>query len=556
MKKIRTGIENFKEMIDSDAYYVDKTNLIKDTIDRKVVLYTRPRRFGKTLNMSMLYYFYSIEEKENAYLFNHLKVSNDLEMLKYQNQYPVVSISLKGLDGDCFEEQKNKFLILIQEFFYNHNELLESPKLNKVMKDKLIRLYEGDVNLSELENSLAFITHCMKMHYSRKVIVLIDEYDVPLQKAYIKGYYDEMSTFISSVFHDLLKTNDSLEKGILTGCLRIARESIFTGLNNFDVLGITDYNASDCFGFTQDELDEMLEYYSLLEKRDLIKDWYDGYSFGNSEIYNSWSVTKYIKDLLSNNNNMPISYWANSSGNDIVRKYIKEANINLRDELRILVEGNSLIKDVKPELTYKEMDDLNNIYSFLLYTGYLKIRDRVYDNDNKPIKDCYELVIPNKEVKEIYEHTFMEWYNEYKSEYSNQLINDLLNKEALNAESIVNDILSKDISYHDYNEKFYHGLLVGLLHNDYYSIKSNRESGLGRSDLVLKCSDLNKPAIIIECKYTKDLSHLREVAKKGLQQIVEKEYIQELKNEQYRNIICYSMAFSKKTCIILLLEND
>ena len=556
MKKIRTGIENFKEMIDRDAYYVDKTNLIKDTIDRKVVLYTRPRRFGKTLNMSMLYYFYSIEEKENAYLFNHLKVSNDLEMLKYQNQYPVVSISLKGLDGDCFEDQKNKFLILIQEFFYNHNELLESPKLNRVMKDKLLRLYEGDVNLSELENSLAFITHCMKMHYSRKVIVLIDEYDVPLQKAYIKGYYDEMSTFISSVFHDLLKTNDSLEKGILTGCLRIARESIFTGLNNFDVLGITDYNASDCFGFTQDELDEMLEYYSLLEKRDLIKEWYDGYSFGDSEIYNSWSVTKYIKDLLSNNNNMPISYWANSSGNDIVRKYIKEANINLRDELRILVEGNSLIKDVKPELTYKEMDDLNNIYSFLLYTGYLKIRDRVYDNDNKPTKDCYELVIPNKEVKEIYEHTFMEWYNEYKSEYSNQLINDLLNKEAQNAESIVNDILSKDISYHDYDEKFYHGLLVGLLHNDYYSIKSNRESGLGRSDLVLKCSDLNKPAIIIECKYTKDLSHLREVAKKGLQQIVEKEYIQELKNEQYCNVICYSMAFSKKTCIILLLEND
>ena len=556
MKKIRTGIENFKEMIDSDAYYVDKTNLIKDTIDRKVVLYTRPRRFGKTLNMSMLYYFYSIDEKENAYLFNHLKVSHDPQMLKYQNQYPVVSISLKGLDGDCFEDQKNKFLILIQEFFYNHNELLESPKLNKVMKDKLLRLYEGDVNLSELENSLAFITHCMKMHYSRKVIVLIDEYDVPLQKAYIKGYYDEMSTFISSVFHDLLKTNDSLEKGILTGCLRIARESIFTGLNNFDVLGITDYNASDCFGFTQDELDEMLEYYSLLEKRDLIKEWYDGYSFGNSEIYNSWSVTKYLKDLLSNNNNMPISYWANSSGNDIVRKYIKEANINLRDELRILVEGNSLVKDVKPELTYKEMDDLNNIYSFLLYTGYLKIRDRVYDNDNKPTKDCYELVIPNKEVKEIYEHTFMEWYNEYKSEYSNQLINDLLNKEALNAESIVNDILSKDISYHDYNEKFYHGLLVGLLHNDYYSIKSNRESGLGRSDLVLKCSDLNKPAIIIECKYTKNLSHLREVAKKGLQQIVEKEYIQELKNEQYRNVICYSMAFSKKTCIILLLEND
>ena len=556
MKKIRTGIENFKEMIDSDAYYVDKTNLIKDTIDRKVVLYTRPRRFGKTLNMSMLYYFYSIEEKENAYLFNHLKVSNDLEVLKYQNQYPVVSISLKGLDGDCFEEQKNKFLILIQEFFYNHNELLESPKLNKVMKDKLLRLYEGDVNLSELENSLAFITHCMKMHYSRKVIVLIDEYDVPLQKAYIKGYYDEMSTFISSLFHDLLKTNDSLEKGILTGCLRIARESIFTGLNNFDVLGITDYNASDCFGFTQDELDEMLEYYSLLEKRDLIKEWYDGYSFGDSEIYNSWSVTKYLKDLLSNNNNMPISYWANSSGNDIVRKYIKEGNINLRDELRILVEGNSLIKDVKPELTYKEMDDLNNIYSFLLYTGYLKIRDRVYDQHHQQIKNRYELVIPNKEVKEIYEHTFMEWYNEYKSEYSNQLINDLLNKEPQNAESIVNDLLSKDISYHDYDEKFYHGLLVGLLHNDYYSIKSNRESGLGRSDLVLKCSDLNKPAIIIECKYTKDLSHLREVAKKGLKQIEEKEYIQELKNEQYRNVICYSMAFSKKTCIILLLEND
>ena len=556
MKKIRTGIENFKEMIDSDAYYVDKTNLIKDTIDRKVVLYTRPRRFGKTLNMSMLYYFYSIDEKENAYLFDHLKVSHDPEMLKYQNQYPVVSISLKGLDGDCFEEQKNKFLILIQEFFYNHNELLESPKFNKVMKDKLIRLYEGDVNLSELENSLAFITHCMKMHYSRKVIVLIDEYDVPLQKAYIKGYYDEMSTFISSVFHDLLKTNDSLEKGILTGCLRIARESIFTGLNNFDVLGITDYNASDCFGFTQDELDEMLEYYSLLEKRDLIKEWYDGYSFGDSEIYNSWSVTKYLKDLLSNNNNMPISYWANSSGNDIVRKYIKEGNINLRDELRILVEGNSLIKDVKPELTYKEMDDLNNIYSFLLYTGYLKIRDRVYDQHHQQIKNRYELVIPNKEVKEIYEHTFMEWYNEYKSEYSNQLISNLLNKEPQNAESIVNDLLSKDISYHDYDEKFYHGLLVGLLHNDYYSIKSNRESGLGRSDLVLKCSDLNKPAIIIECKYTKDLSYLREVAEKGLKQIIEKEYIQELKNEQYRNIICYSMAFSKKTCIILLLEND
>lgn len=545
MKLLPTGIENFKTMIDKSAYYVDKTNFIEDVLNEQVVSYTRPRRFGKTLNMSMLYYFFSIKEKENAYLFDGLNVLKNKDALKHQNKYPTIFISFKEMKNLTFDAQISSFSNVIYELLEKNLEILSSDQLSDTTKDILNKLHNRSSSVEDLKISLRIITKALYTYYQQKVIVLIDEYDVPLQAAYQNNYYEEMVEFLRSVFSSALKTNDALEKGVMTGCLRISKESIFTGLNNFTAYSVLNNISSESFGFTESEVKKLLKDYNLSEKMDEVKEWYDGYQFGNKEIYNPWSTLIYVKNITQDVSFKPISFWANTSGNDIVVKYIQNGDKKLRKEFDVLMSGQSLIKYIKPELTYREMDNINNIYSFLLLTGYLKvIKDR---GENQ-----YELVIPNKEVFEIYKQSFMSYFEDYTASKKNELYQELVDGDAKKVNLLLNDILLRSISYFDNQESFYHGFLVGLL-ND-YEVVSNRESGNGRFDVCVLPENILGTVVLIECKHSISEDDLIDDAKEGARQIVEKKYLEEHKFKKYEKAIGYGISFYKKQCYVVKVE--
>lgn len=546
MKLLPTGIENFKTMIDKSAYYVDKTNFIEDVLNEQVVSYTRPRRFGKTLNMSMLYYFFSIKEKENSYLFDGLNISKNKDALKYQNKYPTIFISLKEMKNLTFDVQISSFSNVIYELLEKNLEILSSVQLSDTTKDILNKLHNRSSSIEDLKISLRVITNALYTYYQQKVIVLIDEYDVPLQAAYQNNYYEEMVEFLRSVFSSALKTNDALEKGVMTGCLRISKESIFTGLNNFTAYSVLNNISSESFGFTELEVKQLLKDYNLSEKMDEVKEWYDGYQFGNKEIYNPWSTLMYVKNITQDVSFKPISFWANTSGNDIVVKYIQNGDKKLRKEFDLLMNGQSLVKYIKPELTYREMDNINNIYSFLLLTGYLKvIKDR---GENQ-----YELVIPNKEVYEIYKQSFMSYFEDYTTSRKGELYQEFVDGDAKKVNLLLNDILLRSISYFDNQESFYHGFLVGLL-ND-YEVESNRESGNGRFDVCVLPENILGTVVLIECKHSISEDDLIDDAKEGARQIVEQKYLEEHKFKKYENVIGYGISFYKKQCYVVKVEH-
>lgn len=547
MKLLPTGIENFKTMIDKSAYYVDKTNFIEDVLSEQVVSYTRPRRFGKTLNMSMLYYFFSIKEKENAYLFDGLNISKNKDALKVQNKYPTIFISLKEMKSLTFDAQISSFSNVIYELLEKNLEILSSDQLSDTTKDIINKLHNRSSCIDDLKISLRVITNALYTYYHQKVIVLIDEYDVPLQAAYQNNYYEEMVEFLRSVFSSTLKTNDALEKGVMTGCLRISKESIFTGLNNFTAYSVLNNISSEFFGFTELEVKQLLKDYNLSEKMDEVKEWYDGYQFGNKEIYNPWSTLMYVKNITQDVSFKPISFWANTSGNDLVVKYIQNGDKKLRKEFDVLMSGQSLIKYIKPELTYREMDNINNIYSFLLLTGYLKvIKDR---GENQ-----YELVIPNKEVYEIYKQSFMSYFEDYTTSRKGELYQELVDGDAKKVNLLLNDILLRSISYFDNQESFYHGFLVGLL-ND-YEVVSNRESGNGRFDVCVLPENILGTVVLIECKHSISEDDLIDDAKEGARQIVEKKYLEEHRFKKYENAVGYGISFYKKQCYVVKVEYD
>lgn len=546
MKLLPTGIENFKMMIDKSAYYVDKTNFIEDVLNEQVVLYTRPRRFGKTLNMSMLYYFFSIKEKENSYLFDGLNISKNKNALKVQNKYPTIFISLKEMKSLTFDAQISSFSNVIYELLDKNLEILSSDQLSDTTKDILNKLHNRSSSVEDLKISLRVITNALYAYYQQKVIVLIDEYDVPLQAAYQNNYYEEMVEFLRSVFSSALKTNDALEKGVMTGCLRISKESIFTGLNNFTAYSVLNNISSESFGFTESEVKQLLKDYNLSEKMDEVKEWYDGYQFGNNEIYNPWSTLMYVKNITQDVSFKPISFWANTSGNDLVVKYIQNGDKKLRKEFDLLMNGQSLIKYIKPELTYREMDNINNIYSFLLLTGYLKvIKDR---GENQ-----YELVIPNKEVYEIYKQSFMSYFEDYTTSRKGELYQEFVDGDAKKVNLLLNDILLRSISYFDNQESFYHGFLVGLL-ND-YEVVSNKESGNGRFDVCVLPENILGTIVLIECKHSISEDDLIDDAKEGARQIVEQKYLEEHKFKKYENVIGYGISFYKKQCYVVKVEH-
>lgn len=547
MKLLPTGIENFKTMIDKSAYYVDKTNFIEDVLNEQVVSYTRPRRFGKTLNMSMLYYFFSIKEKENAYLFDGLNILKNKDALKHQNKYPTIFISFKEMKNLTFDAQISSFSNVIYELLEKNLEILSSDQLSDTTKDILNKLHNRSSSIEDLKISLRVITNALYTYYQQKVIVLIDEYDVPLQAAYQNNYYEEMVEFLRSVFSSALKTNDALEKGVMTGCLRISKESIFTGLNNFTAYSVLNNISSESFGFTELEVKQLLKDYNLSEKMDEVKEWYDGYQFGNKEIYNPWSTLMYVKNITQDVSFKPISFWANTSGNDIVVKYIQNGDKKLRKEFDVLMSGQSLIKYIKPELTYREMDNINNIYSFLLLTGYLKvIKDR---GENQ-----YELVIPNKEVYEIYKQSFMSYFEDYTTSRKGELYQEFVDGDAKKVNLLLNDILLRSISYFDNQESFYHGFLVGLL-ND-YEVVSNKESGNGRFDVCVLPENILGTVVLIECKHSISEDDLIDDAKEGARQIVEQKYLEEHRFKKYEKAIGYGISFYKKQCYVVKVEYD
>ena len=547
MKLIPTGIENFKTMIDKNAYYVDKTNLIADILNEQVVLYTRPRRFGKTLNMSMLYYFFSIKEKENAYLFNDLYISKNKEALEHQNKYPTIFISLKEMKNLTFDAQISSFSSIIYELLEKNLEILSASQLTDATKKKLNSLHDETTSIEDLKFSLRIISNALYTYYHQKVIILIDEYDVPLQSAYQNNYYDEMVDFLRSVFSSALKTNDALEKGIMTGCLRISKESIFTGLNNFKTYSLLDEMNEEYFGFNENEVKQLLEDYQLSSYMNEVKEWYDGYLFGNTEIYNPWSTLMYVKNKIQDQSFKPVSFWANTSGNDLVDNYIQNGSDELHEEFEQLIQGKSLEKYIKPELTYREMDHINNIYSFLLLTGYLRVIEDLGENK-------YKLVIPNKEVYEIYKQSFMSYFEDYTFVRKEDLYQCLVREDVDQANEILGDILSRSISYFDNQESFYHGFLVGLFSGK--KIKSNREAMHGRFDLCILPKQIFQTALILECKHSKSVKELVSDAKEVAKQIIDNKYEDEIINDGYLHVKGYGISFYKKYCYIVKAENS
>ncbi|QSI27624.1 AAA family ATPase [Erysipelotrichaceae bacterium 66202529] len=496
--------------------------------------------------MSMLYYFFSIKETENAYLFQNLNISKDTQLLKHQNQYPVIFITLKDMKNNSFHKQLEMYSLLIQKVIRKNKELLTSKDIDEFDKERIINLYRGVHNEVDLQNALGFISDCLMQHHHKKVILLIDEYDVPLQNAYLNGYYDEMVNFLRNVFSAAFKTNDALEKGVLTGCLRIAKESIFTGLNNFRVVSIFDEISNQRFGFTQPEIDTMLQDYQLKDYQKQMKEWYDGYQFGGCDIYNPWSALMYVDKLANTSRREPESFWANTSGNDIIYRYIKEANPKMRDEFDILAAGGMIEKAIKDDITYREMDQISNVYSFLLYTGYLKAI-RCLDED----KRIYQLMIPNKEIKRVFLSIFSEWFDEQVEHSGNSFVEALMKEDLIQAADILNNILFQSISYFDYDEKFYHGLLIGMLSE--YQTVSNGEAGLGRFDIAILPLSRMSRGVILELKVAKQEEDLQKLSEEACRQIRDMKYIEGLQKKGYEDILGYGIAFYKKSCIITAL---
>ena len=530
-------IEDFKKLIVANAVYADKTNFIKEVMSKDVVLYTRPRRFGKTLNMSMLYYFFSNQE-DSFNLFKDLNIAKDAEAMKHLNKYPVISISLKELSNRSFDNSISHFKSLISSYIDKNQYLLTSENISEVNRNKILKLYDETGDIADYQQSLKLLSDCLYTHFNEEVIILIDEYDVPLRYAHQYGYYDDMLDFIRPLFSSALKTNDYLFKGIMTGCLRIAKESVFTGLNNFRTDSILSYDDEVYFGFTEEEVKSILDEYNMPEKFKDIKDWYDGYIFGDKEVYNPWSALQYIDDTKNRDDLKPSSYWANTSGNDIIYDFLKHSDPALRNNFEKLVNGEAIEATIYPEMTYRELDDKEMIYSYLLVTGYLKATKDLGDNK-------YELMIPNKEIRYIYTSYFRKYIVSLQDTYSSKFCNSLIKGDANEAETELNDFLFRTVSFHDYKEDYYHGLIIGML-ND-FELLSNREFGLGRPDIVAYNP---KATLCIEIKKADRLKDLDKSADEAISQIKDKKYVEGLKSSGYRNIKAYGIAFFDKSCCV------
>lgn len=550
--KLPVGIENFEEIRTKGFYYVDKTELIRDLLNSwgKVNLFTRPRRFGKTLNMSMLKYFFEIGT--DSALFDGLAISREKELCdRHMGKYPVVFLSLKGVDGLNFETAYEEFCKLIRNEAFRLRFLNDSEKITDVEKESFRHILNGDYSEKDIRSSLQTMCSLLEKHYGQKVVLLIDEYDVPLDKAFNHGYYREMIDLIRSMFGAALKTNDSIFMAVLTGCLRISKESIFTGLNNFKVLSIMDTRFDEHFGFTDSEVMRLLEDYNLSDHFDVTKSWYDGYRFGDADVYCPWDVVNYVDLLKADPKAKPRAFWINTSGNDLVKRFVDKADKTTQGEIERLINGEAIEKNVRSELTYNEIDDsIDNLWSVLFTTGYLT-------KDGETDDGKLRLVIPNREVREVFILQIQEWFRKTFVRDDKPMRDFCQAFQTGDAEVIqkhLNLVMTRMISIldtkarDDQKENFYHGLLLGLLRSDpTWLIMSNVESGDGFSDILIEPDDPDA-GIIIEVKYSPTFAGLDEACKKALEQVKTRRYDEKLRNEGRENLIAYGIAFNRKRC--------
>ena len=558
LKKLPIGIENFEEIRREDFYYVDKSHIIEQLLTQwgKVNLFTRPRRFGKSLNMSMLQSFFEIGKDKT--LFDGLRISDNQELCeKYQGKFPVVSVSLKGINGATYEEARRFLIKTINEEARRLSVLSDSTELDETDHELLTQLKKKEMTNDSLVYSIRELTELLEKHYGSKVIVLIDEYDVPLAKANENGYYDEMVLLIRNLFENALKTNSSLKFAVLTGCLRIAKESIFTGLNNFKVYSITDKSFDETFGFTDAEVKELLRYYGQEKYYETVKEWYDGYRFGNVDVYCPWDVINFCSDHLADPGLEPKNYWANTSGNSVISHFIDSVGKPqklTRMELEQLVNGGIVQKEINSELTYKELySSIDNLWSTLFMTGYLTQR-------GEPSGNRYNLVIPNREIRNIITNHILKMFKENVKDDGktvSDLCDALLNQNPEKVELIFTEYMKKTISIRDTfaqkptKENFYHGLLLGILgFKENWSVMSNRESGDGFGDILIRIED-EDVGIVIEVKYADD-GNLQGECEKALQQIIDIRYTEALEQEGIHTIIKYGIACYRKKCKVLM----
>lgn len=556
-KPLPIGVDNFKKIIEEGYFYVDKTLMIRDLLDMKgeVTLFTRPRRFGKTLNMSMLRYFFEKDPNENTgvnqRLFEGLKIMDEGDQyLFHMGKYPVITLSLKSMKQPTYALVFDMLKKALAEEYLRHWPTVKSStSLTHTQLDRYIRIRDIKGNDSDYMDALKFLTECLYQCQGEKTVILIDEYDVPLENARFAGFYDEIISVIRSLFESALKTNDHLAFAVVTGCLRISKESIFTGLNNLKVVSVTSSSYAEHFGFTQYEVDAMLRAYGLSQNQNAVKDWYDGYTFGSAQVYNPWSVINYADSCRVNKNVIPRPYWSNTSSNNIVRALIDQADLSLKQEIEALIEGKSIIKPIHEDITYSDMDSTEeNLWNFLFFTGYLtKIREH---QEEEMI--CMEMKIPNREVRYIYKTAVLRWF-EAKTEKMEltPLYESMLSGDTKKMEEILSETLMETISFYDYQEGYYHGFLAGMLKNiGNYIVLSNRESGNGRPDIIVKYPSVRGKAIIIETKVSKTYDGLETKCDEALEQIETQKYDEALRREGYRDIVKYGVAFYRKECMV------
>ena len=561
-KKIPVGIDSFEKIRKYGFYYIDKTRLIEQIMQNwsEVSLFTRPRRFGKTLNMSMLRSFFELGTDKS--LFDGLYISKNKELCEeHMGKYPVIFFSLKSVEGLKFENARYRIIEMIGREAQRYEFLAESDKLSeneKAQYKALIALDNGKYTMDDdiLISGIQMLSHLLYKHYGQKTVILIDEYDVPLDKAFENGYYKEMVSLIRGIFGMALKTNDSLQFAVLTGCLRISKESIFTGLNNFEVLSILNTQYDEAFGFTDGEVKQILEDYDLSDHYPDVKEWYDGYHFGNTDIYCPWDVIRYSKNLCADPAALPEDFWSNSSGNAMVRRFIDKADIRTKNEIERLIAGEDIEKDISQELTYDEIDkSIENLWSVLFTTGYLTHKGCTESGR-------YRLAIPNKEVRNLFIRKIREWFSDVTRNDGKTLeefCNAFVDKDPRKIEQIFGDYLWNTISIRDTatakakKENFYHGILLGLLgYKASWLIKSNAESGTGYSDILVEVPD-NRTGIVIELKYAED-GDMDAACSRALEQIEEKEYVDKLRQDGMRNFIKYGIACFKKDCKVVIGE--
>ncbi len=570
--KLPVGIDDFRKLRESSFYYVDKTRLIEQLLLNwsEVTLFTRPRRFGKTLNMSMLKSFFEIGTDKS--LFDGLYISGNKELCdEYMGKYPVIFLSFKGVEGLTYDEAFDAFVRVIGKEISRVSFLADSDKLTMLEREQykgLTIIEDGNFVFSKdkLISSLQLLSQMLYKHYDQKVVILIDEYDVPLDKAFQNGYYKEMVSLIRGLFGQALKTNEFLQFAVLTGCLRVSKESIFTGLNNFEINSIVDIDHDEQFGFTDDEVMKLLSDYDRSERYHDAKEWYDGYHFGNADIYCPWDVINFAKKLVSDPAARPSAFWINSSGNDMVKRFVDKADQTTRDEIEKLVAGGFVEKQLRLDLTYDEIDNtIDNLWSVLFTTGYLTKIGEVKVPDSESY--AYKLVIPNKEVREVFILQIQEWFKAVVANDDDTmklLSKAILDKDEKQIARQLNIVMSRMISILDtkapdaMKENFYHGLLLGLLRgsNPDWLIKSNRESGDGFSDILIEPEDPDA-GIVIEVKYAKEMKDLDAACEVAMAQIKNKRYDEALRDEGRCDILAYGIAFCRKRCRVVgeCLEN-